>query len=1255
MQQLSSDEFDIESAAPVADDFDFNSAVALPIENEKLYLENQQATVELPNGGIKRLQAIVGGAYDKGTAGRALNELYSRQMFGDDSPQVEQSIRQLRESASKNFGLEPWSIEDIARASAEQTPQLLGLAETVTRRGLQGSMLGGTAALVAGQAGPQIATPEEIVTVPAAALTGGVIGARYGMAEYSFMQNAGEAYGEFSEFLDKSGQKIENKNLARLGAVMVGALNAGLDTISFGQLSKVFVGKNLVFDSLQATGAKSIAIPKTKEAIFKWVLEYGKYIAVESATEGLQEGTKGLGGNIVKNLSTQEFTNQTAEQIFTNMGEAANEAAKVSAIFGGFGGGVRAGISVVSKENAGTISDPNLAAKALIESEAIKPEIKQAVQVLSEQSPDFSMGDLKQIVESVEQQDPQATAQVLMKTATPEVKAAIEALPEGFTMEQLQEAARPTRDPMLLENYRRSLESARNQTSKITEELSRKRPLITMIRRMGGIRVGSVIDQELRSMGITPKTAPGLFKKNKGVGDIDNIPADEFLEKFGIPPQTDETGNYVDRNWLIEQLDREISGNPIGSEQELSSGDNFIEELNNAGLDYKTATPEQVYDALDSEQKDAFEAKLEREAIQGDAAKVGEQKKVDKRAEADYAKVAEQVEKGTLGDDTRYILDDVMKVGGDLFAPVSTRLGKIDQKLKHAVRKFLFQNGLYNHKDKQVVKPFIEKVSEMSEADYRILDLALKNRDQAKIDELVNKYGIAKEFRGVRKILDNLYAEAQEVGLDMNYLNDYFPRMVKRNKVLEYMAAMRGREEWTEIEAALEAADPEQVFTPEEQAEFVDNFLRGYTTNKITLAKGGFTKQRAVDYVSPEFNQYYESSPQALMQYIDAVRHGIETRRLFGKGNAEASIGTYVNSLVKEGSVKQHQVEELKKILKGIVEPQGTRGVVSWAKNVTYIYVMGSPISAITQIQDLGFSLAFNGYYRTGKAMTKAILGKSEITQKDLGLDNILQEFSDESRAGRAVRKVFKAVGFSYVDNIGSETYMNAALDRLRAENRKNKKAFNKEMEVIFGEEAEQVKKDLAAGVMSENVMYLGYSELLDVQPKALSEMPVHYLNGGNGRIFYMLKSYTLKQIDIYRRKIFDEIASGESERMIKGTQNIIRLSIALMLMGMTSDALKDLLLGREIEPDELVLDNLLKLTGVTKFQIYKARQEGVMTTFFKTLFVPPVGAPIDDAVKDINKIAIEGDKDITEAETAKGVPVVGKLYYWWLGGGADK
>jgi hypothetical protein len=627
------------------------------------------------------------------------------------------------------------------------------------------------------------------------------------------------------------------------------------------------------------------------------------------------------------------------------------------------------------------------------------------------------------------------------------------------------------------------------------------------------------------------------------------------------------------------------------------------------------------------------------------------------KMERDYAKVAAAPEEKTLWTDTKNVFRDVSNLSSDAFVPISTRLGKIDIALKHAVRRFVFNTGLYTHEDRVKVKPFVEAASDKMEvADYKILDLALKNRDVEKVEALIDQYGLQKEWQAVRDVLDELYIEAQDVGLDLGFIEDYFPRQVKPGMAAEYIAAMEGRDDWSDILFAMREVDPNGTLTVDEQAEFVNKYLRGYDSASIDLSKPSYAKERAVDYVTPEFNRFYSDSMPTLLSYIGGMRHAIESRKLFGKSEKETddNIGAYVLSLVKEGSIKADQEIALKKILKAVVDPTGTYGAVSWAKNASYIYVMGNPISAITQIQDLAFSLHKNGYWRTTVSLAKSLSGNQVLKKEDLGIDNVLQEFEDSTRASRAVTYVFDKVGLSFMDNIGKEVYIDAAYSRIRRMNKKGGKEYDALMDKIFGAEAAQTKKDLTDGVMSENVKYLLFSELSDIQPISLAEMPVGYLRGGNGRIFYMLKTYTIKQIDIYRREIFDNLASGDLKKTAEGIKNLVGLAAALMLMGMGSDALKDFILGRDIEIDDLVMDNIIKIMGVTKYQIYKSKTEGIMATFWKTLFVPPVGAPIDDLAKDIRQIS-SGKKELKDAELLGHIPLAGKLYYWWWGGGRAK
>ncbi len=629
----------------------------------------------------------------------------------------------------------------------------------------------------------------------------------------------------------------------------------------------------------------------------------------------------------------------------------------------------------------------------------------------------------------------------------------------------------------------------------------------------------------------------------------------------------------------------------------------------------------------------------------------------ERSIEDDYEAVANTPPKSTLLEDTAAIFSHTSDLAADAFVPVSTRLGNIDQKLKHAVRKFLFQTGLYSHEDRVEIKPFIEKVSnDFEEGDYRVFDLALKNRDTVKADFLIDKYGLQEEWAAVRRVLDGIYNEASDVGLDLNYIEQYFPRKVRRGMAAEYIATMQQNEHWSEIELAMREVDPHGTFTAEEQADFVNNYLRGFTTSRINLARPSFTKERTVDYITPQLNKFYQDSMPTLMEYIGALRHGIEARKLFGKSeeDTDENIGAYVLGLVRAEIISADQEMELKKLLKAVVEPTGTKGAVSWAKNASYIYLMGNPISAISQIQDLAFSLHKNGYYRTVKSLIKSLTGNQALKKEDIGIENILQEFEDNSRASDFVRATFKAVGLEFMDNVGKEVYMDAAYERLKAASAKNDQAFNAQMETIFGEEAEQVKRDLASGTLSENVRYLIFSEISDVQPISLAEMPVAYLRGGNGRIFYMLKSYTIKQLDIYRREIFANIASGEISKVATGLKNLIGLSASLMVMGMGSDALKDLLLGRPIDIDDLITDNMLKLMGFTKYQIYKAKDEGIASAVLRTLFMPPIFAPIDDLGKDIMKTA-QGKQKLKDAAILGHIPVVGNFYYWWWGGGRTK
>lgn len=103
-------------------------------------------------------------------------------------------------------------------------------------------------------------------------------------------------------------------------------------------------------------------------------------------------------------------------------------------------------------------------------------------------------------------------------------------------------------------------------------KITRGRPIIDLIRARGGVRADSVLAGELRNMGVQPSgkgSFAGLIRKKPGrskagdllepIGDIDNLVADEHPELAAVVG-TDETGQYLNRQGLLDEIGRELRG-----------------------------------------------------------------------------------------------------------------------------------------------------------------------------------------------------------------------------------------------------------------------------------------------------------------------------------------------------------------------------------------------------------------------------------------------------------------------------------------------------------------------------------------------------------------------------------------------------------------------------------------------------------------------------------------------------------------------
>lgn len=260
---------------------------------------------------FERWRKDLGQASQKGKDTVTVTELGMKSFLADFgmgdplSPSEELSLHRAgnREGQDYEIGFVP----GIPGAVAEMAPLYLESIKDALPFGVTGggAYAGGT--LLAGQAGPQAAVPEELVTVPAAFVTGFgrsmslAVPVQFGMAEM------GGAYHEFSSMRDENGEPLE-KGVAGGAALVVGLINGSLESVGFGKLAKNFPGADKVLGKLTTGQVKQMVRTTAGREFFKGLTKsVVTGAAVEGLTESLQEATNIILGEVAKSQSDLDF------------------------------------------------------------------------------------------------------------------------------------------------------------------------------------------------------------------------------------------------------------------------------------------------------------------------------------------------------------------------------------------------------------------------------------------------------------------------------------------------------------------------------------------------------------------------------------------------------------------------------------------------------------------------------------------------------------------------------------------------------------------------------------------------------------------------------------------------------------------------------------------------------------------------------------------------------------------------------------
>ena len=566
------------------------------------------------------------------------------------------------------------------------------------------------------------------------------------------------------------------------------------------------------------------------------------------------------------------------------------------------------------------------------------------------------------------------------------------------------------------------------------------------------------------------------------------------------------------------------------------------------------------------------------------------------------------------------------------------------------------------------LQPFFEDFANLPPKVRKEINVMLRNQDFDGARALAQKNSLY-TFRGfdqVKNVLDDLSGRANKAGYNMGYVDNYFPSKVKDIDGLRQ--ALTGKQRGMIESAIAKRAKQLNVSSAEvpttDRITITNSIISGH---KPVFSGTGFSfaKGRTLDRVTAKEIDYYADPIESLHDYVRQTVSNINKRRFFGTAaknksatdiNVDASVGALVQRELAAGRISENQADKISNILKirfnsGEEMPAGFIQVM---RNAGYLGTLADVVSATKQLADLGVSAYMNGLRHT----VAALFGKKNVDMRDFGLlDVVAQEYGTAEKMASTLTKYFQRSGFSRIDRLGKDVFLNAAYKRGRsmAQSAKGQRKLEGELRPIFGDETNALINDLRAGNITENVKLYLWNQLSEAQPISLAEMPYAYLSVPNGRIFYQMKSFSIKQLTNMRNQARQEFNKGN---YLTGIRNATGLAVALGVSGATVDEVIDFMLSQTASPEDIpdgVVENLLGLVGASKYVRDKGLTEGPAQAALTNL-TPPIFGLIDSAARDIGTLASEdGITEDSVVRSLRALPIVGQLLYNYFGGGLER
>lgn len=540
----------------------------------------------------------------------------------------------------------------------------------------------------------------------------------------------------------------------------------------------------------------------------------------------------------------------------------------------------------------------------------------------------------------------------------------------------------------------------------------------------------------------------------------------------------------------------------------------------------------------------------------------------------------------------------------------------------------------------------------MGKEDWRALTQSLLNgTDEA--DRLIGKEN--REL--ITSFMKNHLEYLRSRGLDVGELDVYFPRTLTkggRDQMREMLGsstvAQKAADDWAaarNIKARRNGAYitkfddlPEQY-----QAEYL-NMMR---MNPRMAKNKGALGQRAIDDVEYDMLDFYEDPLDSLRSYIErtsnmAEKNWVNTADKDSIGNIMAR--TYSQS----GIGKMQDVNSMLQLRMDMGDVSPTK-FMQLVRDVGYMSTLPNPFSALVQFQDLGV-----GRTITNVGIIDSLRHLGNVKLDELGMNRVVNNaitevIGDGARGSqRMLDTVMKYSGFRAVDAFGKRMLASGGLlsAKQATQTADDLVKFASKWQRVYGDEFPKLVDDVRNNRMTDIVKSHLFMTITEAQPITPMQMTPAQLANPNARLFYGLKNYALKQVNMLNERVVREARKGNTAEAAKFAA---KYALTIGMMGASVETIRKGLMGRELEPMDIPDHGMQALYRTLFMSPYTTGKivEGRTTEGVAALLAPPMFGMLDATRRAATELASGeiGGEDLQNV--TKYVPIVGKAAYEWF------